>query len=108
MNNIANYLQMMDVSGQSPTVQNISGQRNLYAQNMGAMKALGQQALSGQQTLPLQSLADTLRLGIKDKQPGLGQMVDAQGNIVYDPTYGNINQSSIMQNSTNNPYENPV
>jgi hypothetical protein len=85
MNNIAQYLQMMDLNGQTPTMQNIGGQRDLYNQNMTAMKALGQQALTDKQGSPMQSLADALRA---QKKPGLGQMVDAQGNIVIDPTYG--------------------
>ena len=65
MNNIAQYLQMMDVSGQNPAMQNIGGQRDLYNQNMTAMKALGQQALSDKQVSPLQSLADALRKSAK-------------------------------------------
>ena len=85
MDNVAQYLQMMDLSGQNPAMQNISGQRDLYNQNMAAMRGLGQQALSGQTASPLQSLADALRA---QKKPGLGQVVDAQGNIVSDPTYG--------------------
>ena len=32
----------------------------------------------------------------------------AQGKIVPDPTYGNLSASSVMQNPTFNPYENPV
>ena len=107
MDNVAQYLQMMDLSGQGPTMQNIGGQRDLYTQNMGSMKALGQQALSGKQGSPLQSLADALRAQQKPGL-GLGQMRDAQGNIVPDPTYGNINGSSVMQNPTYNPYENPI
>ena len=61
MNNIAQYLEMMDLSGQGPTMQNISGQSDLYNQNMTAMKLLGQQALSDKQSSPMQSLADALR-----------------------------------------------
>jgi hypothetical protein len=87
MDNIAQYLQMMNVNGQNPTMQDISGQKGLYQQNMNAMKTLGQQALSGNQISPLQSLADALR-GQQKPKPALGQMVDSQGNIVSDPTYG--------------------
>jgi hypothetical protein len=105
MDNVAQYLQMMDLSGQAPAMQNIGGQRDSYNQNMTAMKALNQQALSGKQGSPLQSLADALRA---QKKPGLGQTVDAQGNVVPDPTYGNVNGSSVMQNPTYNPYENPI
>jgi hypothetical protein len=85
MDNVSQYLQMMDLSGQNPTMQNIGGQRDLYNQNMSAMQALSQQALSGKQTSPMQSLADALRA---QQKPGLGQIVDAKGNIVTDPTYG--------------------
>jgi type VI protein secretion system component VasK len=105
MDNVAQYLQMMDLNGQTPTMQNIGNQRDLYNQNMAGMKALSEQALSGKQTSPLQSLADALRA---QQKPGLGQMLNEKGNIVNDPTYGNLNQSSVMQNPTNNPYENPV
>ena len=105
MDNIAQYLQMMDVSGQAPTMQNIGGQNSLYQQNIASMKALGQQALGGKTSSPLQSLANALRA---QQKPGLGQMLDEKGNVVYDPTYGNTNQSSVMQNPTFNPYENPV
>jgi hypothetical protein len=93
MNNVAQYLQMMDVSGQAPQMQNIGSQRDLYNQNMTGMKALGQQALSGKTTSPLQSLADALRA---QKKPGLGQMMDDKGNIVPDPTYGVGNAYSTM------------
>jgi hypothetical protein len=65
MDNIAQYLQMMDVNGQNPTMQDISGQRGLYQQNMNSMKALGQQALTDKQVSPLQSLADALRKNAK-------------------------------------------
>lgn len=85
MDNVAQYLQMIDLSGQTPQMQNISNQRDLYNQNMSAMKSLGQQSLTGKQVSPYQSLADALRT---QKKPGLGQMVDSQGNIVPDPTYG--------------------
>jgi hypothetical protein len=107
MDNIAQYLQMLDVSGGTPTMQDISGQRNLYQQNINTMKTLGQQALGGQQASPLQSLADALRA---QQKPGLGvgQIRDNQGNIVPDPTYGNVSGSSVMQNPTYNPYENPI
>ena len=44
MDNVAQYLQMMDLNGQAPTMQNIGGQRDLYNQNMAAMNSLGQQA----------------------------------------------------------------
>jgi hypothetical protein len=84
MDNIAQYLQMIDLSGQAPVMQNIGSQRDLYNQNMTGMKALNQQALSGKQSSPMQSLADALRA---QQKPGLGQMKDAQGNIVPDPTY---------------------
>ena len=107
MNNVAQYLQMMDLSGQASPIQDISGQRGLYQQNMNSMKSLGQQALTGKQGSPLQSLADALRA---QQKPGLGvgQMRDNQGNIVPDPTYGNVSGSSVMQNPTYNPYENPI
>lgn len=105
MDNVAQYLQTLDLSGIAPAMQDISSQRNLYQQNMNAMKVLGQQALSDKQPSPLQSLADALRA---QQKPGLGQMVDAKGNIVPDPTYGNLNSSSVMQNPTFNPYENPI
>jgi hypothetical protein len=86
MDNIAQYLQMLDLNGQNPTMQNIGAQRDLYNQNMAGMKALGQQSLAGNQSSPLQSMADALRA---QQKPGLalGQMKDAQGNIVPDPTY---------------------
>jgi hypothetical protein len=103
MDNIAQYLQMLDVSGQNPTMQDIGGQKGLYNQNMNAMKTIGQQALGNTKGSPLQSLADALRA---QKTPGLGQMVDAKGNIVPDPSYGS--GGSVMANPTFNPYENPV
>jgi len=86
MDNVSQYLQMMDLSGQTPTMQNIGGQHDLYNQNMAAMKALSQQALSGKTASPLQSMADALRA---QQKPGLalGQIKDVQGNIVPDPTY---------------------
>lgn len=107
MDNVAQYLQMLDLSGQAPAMQNISNQRDLYNQNMSAMKSLGKQSLVNNQGSPLQSLADALRA---QQKPGLqlGQMRDNQGNIVPDPTYGNMGASSVMQNLAYNPYENPI
>jgi hypothetical protein len=93
MDNVSQYLQMMDLSGQNPAMQNISGQRDLYNQNMSGMKTIGQQALGNTKGSPLQSLADALRA---QKKPGLGQMVDAQGNIVPDPTYATGNAYKNM------------
>jgi hypothetical protein len=92
MDNIAQYLQMIDLSGQAPTMQDISGQKGLYQQNVSGMNNLGQQAL-GKKPNPLQSMADALRA---QKKPGLGQMVDAQGNILVDPTYGAGNSYNNM------------
>jgi hypothetical protein len=103
MDNVAQYLQMLDLNGQAPTMQNIGGQQGLQQQNMAGMKAIGQQALGVTKGSPLQSLADALRA---QKAPGLGQMVDAQGNIVPDPSYGN--GGSVMANPSFNPYENQV
>lgn len=107
MDNVAQYLQMLETSGLAPQMQNISGQQGLYQQNMNSMKALGQQSLNDKAASPLQSLADALRA---QQSPGLalGQMRDNLGKIVPDPTYGNISGSSVMQNPTNNPYENPI
>ena len=107
MDNIAQYLQMLDLSGGAPTMQDISGQRGMYQQNINGMKALSQQALSDKPTSPMQSLADALRAQQKPGL-GLGQIRDNQGNIVPDPTYGNISASSVMQNPIYNPYENPI
>lgn len=104
MDNVAQYLQMIDLTGNGPAMQDISSQRNLYQQNLNAMNNLSQQAL-GKQASPLQSLANALRA---QKKPGLGEMLDSNGKIIADPTYGNINASSVMQNPTFNPYENPV
>jgi hypothetical protein len=67
MNNIADYLQMMDVSGQAPAMQNISGQQGLYNQNMNAMKALSQQALEQPANNSNMALANALR----KKQPNM-------------------------------------
>jgi hypothetical protein len=50
-------------------MQNISGQRDLYNQNMTAMKALGQQALGDTKGSSLQSLADALRKNTKPNNP---------------------------------------
>ena len=84
MDNVSQYLQMLDLSGQTPAMQNIGGQRDLYNQNMVGMKALNEQALLGKTVSPLQSLADALRA---QQKPGLGQMLDNKGNIVPDSTY---------------------
>ena len=88
MNNVANYLQTLDLSGQTSPMQDISGQRGLYQQNMNAIKSLGQQALAGRQISPLQSLADALRTRQQMPNLALGQMRDNMGNVVPDPTYG--------------------
>jgi len=39
---------------------------------------------------------------------GAGQIMGQDGNIYNDPTYGNTDQSSVMQNPDYNPYENPI
>jgi hypothetical protein len=92
MDNIAQYLQMMDLSGQNPGMQNIGAQQGLQQQNMGAMNKLSNQA-SQQGQNPLQSLANALR---GQQGPALGQIRDNQGNIVPDPTYGNGNAYNNM------------
>jgi hypothetical protein len=105
MDNVSQYLQMMDANGQAPVMQDISGQKSLYQQNMGGMKALSNQALGQPNASPLQSMADALRK-YQTAQPGLGQMRDIRGNVVPDPTYGT--GGSVMANPGFNPYENPV
>ena len=40
----------------------------------------------------------SLLSGLFSSQPGTGQMLDNNGNIVTDPTYGNTDQSSVIQN----------
>jgi hypothetical protein len=103
MDNVSQYLQMLELGGQNPGMQNIGAQQGLQQQNMSALGTLANQALTGQPKNPLQSMADALR---NQKKPGVGQMVDAQGNIVPDPTYGT--GGSVMANPNFNPYENPV
>jgi hypothetical protein len=95
MNNVAQYLQMLNLSGTNTGMQNIGSQQSLQQQNMAGMKALGQDALTDKTSSPLQSLADALRA---QQKPGLqvGQMRDNQGNIVPDPTYGVGNAYSNM------------
>lgn len=103
MNNVANYLQMLDLAGQSPGMQNIGSQQTLQQQNMTGMGALAQQALTDKPVNPMQPLADALR---NQKRPAVGQMIDSNGNIVPDPSYGT--GGSVMANQTFNPYENPI
>jgi hypothetical protein len=98
MDNVSQYLQMMDLAGQNPGMQNIGAQQGLQQQNMGAMNTLAQQALTNQSANPMQSMANALRA---QQKPGLavGQMRDNQGNIVPDPTYGNNSAYSNMMPS---------
>lgn len=103
MDNISQYLQMLNLSGQNPGMQDIGAQQGLQQQNMGAMRNLTNQALGQQGQNPMQSMANALRAQPK---PGLGQMKDAYGNIIPDPTYGT--GGSVMANPGFNPYENPV
>jgi hypothetical protein len=42
------------------------------------------------------------------KGGGTGTIVNDQGQVVTDPTYGNTGTSSVMQNPDYNPYENPI
>lgn len=87
MDNVSQYLQMMDLAGQNNGMQNTGAQQGLQQQNMSGMGTLAQQALSNKQSNPLQSMADALRVNA-NKKPGLGQMVDQNGNVVPDPSYG--------------------
>lgn len=99
---------MTDLSGIQPTMQNTAGQQRLMQQNTSGMGQLAGQAL-GQTggTNPMQAMANALRAGGK-QQAGTGQMYDEFGRVVTDPTYGNINASSVMKNPSFNPYENPI
>ena len=103
MDNVAQYLKMLDISGQNPGMQNIGAQQSLQNQNMSAMGSLAQQALTDKPANPMQAMANALR---NAKQPGVGQMIDQNGNFVPDPTYGT--GGSVMANQNFNPYENPV
>lgn len=99
--------QLTDLSGIQAPVQNTSAQQNRMQQNMSGMGQMAGQALgqSGGGN-PLQAMANALRAGGK-QQAGTGQMYDEFGRVVTDPTYGNINASSVMKNPIN-PYENPI
>lgn len=40
----------------------------------------------------------SLLSGLFSNQPGVGEMLDSNGNVVKDPTYGNTDLSSVIQN----------
>ena len=77
-----------DLSGYAPTMQDDSKQRLMQAaalaqQNQQVSEA-GQQHGSGLSGLNPLAMAMMLR----KKKPGTGEMLDANGKIIKDPTYG--------------------
>lgn len=106
--NIDPYFSDMDLSGYAPTMQDDSKQKAMQAaalaQQLQQVQEAGQS--HGNQLAGLSPLAMAAML--RKKKPGTGEMIDENGNIVKDPTYGDISQSSVMQNLNFNPYENPI
>lgn len=102
------YMSQYDLSGYAPILADDSRQRATQAaalaQQLQEVNQAGQQQGSGMTGLNPLALA----LMLRKKKPKTGEMVDAEGNIVKDPTYGNISQSSVMKNLDFNPYENPI
>lgn len=97
-----------DLSGYAPMMQDDSKQRAMQAaalaQQLQQVSDAGQQHGNGLSGLNPLAMAMMLR----KKKPGTGEMLDAEGNIIKDPTYGDISQSSVMKNLDFNPYENPI
>jgi hypothetical protein len=93
-------MQSQDLGGLNPVYQNMAAQQQF--ENQAAMQGqqLAQQAgQTAQQSNPM-ALAAALRKTDPNKpQAGLGQMVDANGNIVPDPTYGTGNAYGNMTSS---------
>ena len=92
------YFQNQDQQGLMPVFQNIGqqqamqnaalNQQNQQVQDAGAAFQQGG-GMSG-----LNPLAMAMML--RNKKPGLGEMYDANGKVVSDPTYGSGNAYSNM------------
>lgn len=106
--NVDPYMSQMDLSGYAPTMQDDSKQKAMQAAALAQQLQQIQDASQshGNQLSGLTPLA--LAAMLRKKKPGTGEIIDANGNIVKDPTYGDISQSSVMQNPSFNPYENPI
>lgn len=67
------YIQMQDLGGENPMMQNIAQQQAMYQQNMSNLGNLGKQALDTKGTQVVQfdqkSMADALRAGQNPQQP---------------------------------------
>jgi hypothetical protein len=86
--NVDPYFGQSDLSGYAPIMQDDSKQRAMQAaalaQQLQQVQEAGQQHGSGLSGLNPLAMAMMLR----KKKPGTGEMLDAQGNIIKDPTYG--------------------
>lgn len=93
---ITSFQQSQDVSGLQPVYQNMAAQQQFQNQMLQQGGQLAQQAgqTAGAGIDPYK-MAAALR---KDKGPqvGVGQMLDANGNVVPDPTYGAGNAYNNM------------
>lgn len=77
-----------DLSGYAPSIQDIAQQKlmqqlALAQQNQQISDA---SKISGSGMAGLSPLAMAAML--RKKKPGIGEMIDANGNIIKDPTYG--------------------
>ena len=67
------YIQMQDLGGENPDVQNISAQQAMYQQNMSNMGNLAKQAMDTKGTQPAQfdskAMANALRANQNPQQP---------------------------------------
>jgi hypothetical protein len=82
------YFAQQDQTGLMPVFQNIGQQQALQNQNLAQGTQLAQQA--GQSAQSNMSGLNPLAMAamLRKKEPGTGQMYDANGKIVADPTYG--------------------
>lgn len=98
------YMQMTDLGGANPAMQNTSAQQAMYQQNMSNMGNLANQALDTKGTARVQfdpkSMADALRAGQQPQQPApvtdnstpapmsYDEMMKQYYGNTYDPSAG--------------------
>lgn len=86
--NVDPYMSQYDLSGYQPLIADDSRQKAMQAaalaQQLQQVQDAGQShgsPLSGLSPLAMAAM-------LRKKKPGTGEMLDANGNIIKDPTYG--------------------
>lgn len=95
--NVDPYFSQQDLSGYAPIMQDDSRQKAMQAAALAQQNQQVSEAGQTQQGGGMSGLNPlAMAMMLRKKKPGTGEMVDANGNIVKDETYGAGNAYSNM------------